>query len=121
MQIIWSYDENSFEGIFIKGTEPKQISENIPIIKQYKILCKLNDISLFYELENADGIYILNSKNKVIGKANCSPYYFKLPYGKHKLIIQPYKIINGKTIFGKSILIPELILQKQVPREWWRD
>lgn len=120
-EIKLSNDENSFEGIFIKGTEPKQISENIPNIKQYKILCKLNDISLFYELENADGIYVLNSKNKVIGKANCSPYYFKLPYGKHKLIIQPYKIINGKTIFGKSILIPELILQKQVPKEWWRD
>ena len=116
-----------FEGVFIKGTEPKEFSDlsstNIPNIKDLKMYCNITDISLFYDLQNSDGIYIYEIKNKpiLIGKTKENKYNFYSSIGKHVFLIKPFKEIDGKTIFGKEIVLPEVNLQKEVPKEWWRE
>ncbi len=114
-----------FEGIFIKGTEPKKFANDtiLPSIKDYNISCNICDISIFYELQNADGIllYDIKNKEKLIDKIYGSNYSFKTCYGKHIFKLKPFKEVNGNLIYGKEIIVPEINIQKEIPKEWWRD
>ncbi len=113
------------EGIFIKGTEPKTIADNknIPNIKDYKIYCNINNISLFYDLDKADGIllYEIKKNKKLVKKIYGNSYSFKVSYGKHNYKIIPFREENGAIIYGNEIIVPEINIQKEIPKEWWRD
>lgn len=118
---------NSFEGIFIDGTQPNEINTSFnnftPIIKNIKIHCNIRDISLFYDLNNSDGVYLYENKNnpKLIKVLTNNSYKFTTSYGKHSYILIPFKIINNKTIYGEKIILPEINIQKEVPKDWWRE
>lgn len=134
-----SYDKNCeillanentpfIEGIFKKGTEPIVKSQQLlPNIKYYIISCNNCDFSMFYELENSDGIYLYIQKNKkkLYKTITKKSFTLTLPEGKYSFIIVPFKKDGDKIISGKEIRLPEIIARKDYKditnKEWWNE
>ena len=121
-------NQEYFEALFVSGTEPTEFSKNeinqvLPNIKSYKLSCNKRDISLFYDYGFCDGISLYEKKNelKLIKKIYENQFSFSSDYGKHTYIIVPFKEIEGKTIFGEQIVLPEIYIEKEIPKEWWRE
>lgn len=120
-------DDNFFEGIFKKGTEPvrKQKGEK-PFIKNIKITCNNCDFSLFYDLENADGSYLYfkkENKKTLFKEIAGNSFKTTLKEGEYSFIIVPYKEKNGKKIKGKEIELPIVKAKKEYnqPNDWWLE
>lgn len=122
-------DENEkyFEGVFKKGTEPKNVlkSEKI-IIKDLKIACNNCNFSIFYNLNGCDGIYLYslkNDKKTLFKNIKDSTFETVLKEGNHRFFIVPYKRKGDKIIKGEEIELPEIIAKKDYiqPKEWWNE
>lgn len=134
-----SYDKNSemllanenspfIEGVFKKGTEPNKKSQQIlPNIKDYKIICNNCNFTMFYDLDNCDGIYLYIQKNKkkLYKTIMANNFTLTLPEGKFSFIIVPFKKYGDKIIRGKEIPLPEIIAKKDYKditnKEWWNE
>ncbi len=134
-----SYDKNSemllanenspfIEGVFKKGTEPNKKSQRIlPNIKDYKIYCNNCNFTMFYDLQNCDGIYlyIQKNKNKLYKTITGNNFSLNLPEGKYNFVIVPFKKDGNKIIKGKEIPLPEIIAKKDYNeiknKEWWNE
>lgn len=120
-------NENYFEGIFKKGTEPKKTlkCENV-IVKDLRITCNNCNFSIFYNLNDCDGIYLYllkNNKKTLFKKITDSSFETTLREGKYRFFIVPYKIKGDKIIKGDEIELPEIITKRNYtqPKEWWNE
>lgn len=120
-------DENYFEGIFKKGTEPQHVEKSEkPLVKNIKISCINCNFSLFYDLYYADGsyLYLIKNNKKTLFKEIKGNYFeTMLAEGEYSFVIIPYKNLNGKKIKGTEIKLPTVNAKKNYtqPNEWWKE
>ncbi|MBE5742934.1 MAG: hypothetical protein E7360_06450 [Clostridiales bacterium] len=121
-------EKNGLDFFFKKGFEPKayENNETSVFIKTYKITCNKRNIELYCERENGVEYLIFDSYGNQIFdsyKSGDFKYYAKSD-GEYQFFLTPYKVINGKIIYGEKIKLPSVLAEGKkeiLDTPWWED
>ncbi len=118
-----------YEYVYINGTQPTQVLENVNNSKIYDITIKNenNSIIINYKNNGYKGVEIYRNYNGKITKIyNGNEGEVKdsiTNYGEYIYTLKPYKIDGKKVIYGDEILIGKIKYSKDSIKnqEWWND
>ena len=101
-------------------------SQELPFVKSYKIACNKRNIEIICETEI--GVYykiFLNDKLEVFDSKNSGVFqYCATTDGEYLFTVLPYKIIDGKEIFGEKIKLPSVLVEGKkeiLDLDWWEE
>lgn len=101
-------------------------NSKLPSIISYKITCNYCNIAICCETEKDTYYKILDIYSKELFNSYYDKdFVYKAPKkGKYKFIVLPYKIENGKEIFGEKIKLPSVLVEGKsdiLDTDWWED
>jgi len=126
-EIVLSENDNYYEGLFIKGTEPKNEKKynSLPFIKHCKIVDNKKYFSVIYDYYNCDGIELyelINNKEIYIKRIRNNKINISPTIGSHRYFLKPYKHQKGKIIYGENYYLPVIDVKNELlPKEWWEN
>lgn len=123
-------DKDSLTFYFSKDNSPTEYAlkkDSTPIIKDYKINCKNNEISIFITTDKGTGFYIADENENIVYKSNQGgEYKFSATEKEYNLFAIPFLTDeNGEEIKGEKIKLPvikpESGKKKITDTPWWEE
>ena len=123
-------DKDSLAFYFSKDNSPTEYAlkkDSTPIIKDFKINCKNNEISIFITTDKGTGFYIADENENIVYKSNQGgEYKFSATEKEYNLFAIPFLTDeNGKEIKGEKIKLPvikpESGKKKITDTPWWEE